>query len=239
MSPVDPASLQLFDDYSFVSSFEKNGFQDDYPAWPLSEGSANDEMLFQSPQAFDSATSRCGPKADFPYSTPMSWEEPQVVARQPRNALTSLTAEEEERLMQIAMPPETSPQSPVPAAKERLSATTPKPKATKRNNALTKQKSHNLIEKRYRTNLNQKILALRDAVPSLGTVAEANDEDDSEARSSAPKMNKNTILSKARDYILDLEKRNGSLIAQTKTLEARLEAFQILAKSKTNQAWRP
>lgn len=72
---------------------------------------------------------------------------------------------------------------------------------------LTKR-SHTIIEKRYRNNLNQKITALRESVPSLRADSEALDLG---GLVPASKLNKATILSKAIEYIQYLEKRNSSL----------------------------
>ena len=72
------------------------------------------------------------------------------------------------------------------------------------------KRSHNAIEKRYRTNLNQKIAALRDAVPSLRKLG-AMMADDGDGPISAQKLNKATVLSKAIEYIRHLEGRNQRL----------------------------
>ncbi|RDL32397.1 Uncharacterized protein BP5553_08853 [Venustampulla echinocandica] len=72
--------------------------------------------------------------------------------------------------------------------------------------------SHNLIEKRYRNNLNSKINALRDSIPSLRFAGkeeeEGEDAMDSDAgeRRKAQKCNKGIILDKAIQYIAELEK---------------------------------
>ena len=71
------------------------------------------------------------------------------------------------------------------------------------------KRSHTVIEKRYRTNLNQKIAALRDSVPSLRSNIQ--DPADLGGLTPASKLNKATVLSKAMEYIQHLERRNGSL----------------------------
>ena len=66
-----------------------------------------------------------------------------------------------------------------------------------------KKTAHNMIEKRYRTNLNDKIAALRDSVPSLRVMARSGNGDDEdeledlEGLAPAHKLNKATVLSKA------------------------------------------
>jgi hypothetical protein len=98
-----------------------------------------------------------------------------------------------------------------------------------------KKTAHNMIEKRYRNNLNDKIAALRDSVPSLRIMSKsARGEDTTEDREElhgltpAHKLNKATILSKATEYIRHLEKRNARLIDENETMQARITAFEKL-----------
>lgn len=70
-------------------------------------------------------------------------------------------------------------------------------------------RSHSLVEKRYRNNLNDKITDLRKSIPSLREDAQNRDEQPGSV--SAPKFNKATILTKAIEYIHQLEKRNAYL----------------------------
>ena len=98
-----------------------------------------------------------------------------------------------------------------------------------------KKTAHNMIEKRYRTNLNDKIAALRDSVPSLrimaGTSKMGDDDDDEDLGGLAPahKLNKATVLAKATEYIRHLEKRNKRLHDENDQLKNRLNAFEKLA----------
>ncbi|KAI5861359.1 hypothetical protein GGS23DRAFT_606251 [Durotheca rogersii] len=98
-----------------------------------------------------------------------------------------------------------------------------------------KKTAHNMIEKRYRTNLNDKIAALRDSVPSLRIMSKsARGEDTTEDREElhgltpAHKLNKATVLSKATEYIRHLEKRNMRLIDQNSAMQQRIAAFEKL-----------
>lgn len=100
-----------------------------------------------------------------------------------------------------------------------------------------KKAAHNMIEKRYRTNLNDKIAALRDSVPSLRVMSRTNnagDEDDDhedlEGLTPAHKLNKATVLSKATEYIRHLEKRNKCLGEEVDALKARLESYESYDK---------
>lgn len=78
-----------------------------------------------------------------------------------------------------------------------------------------KKTTHSMIEKRYRTNLNDKIAALRDSVPSLT-------QEDLRDLKLAHKLNKATVLSKATEYIKHLEKRNKSLTKKNASLNSQL-----------------
>jgi hypothetical protein len=63
-----------------------------------------------------------------------------------------------------------------------------------------KKTAHNMIEKRYRTNLNDKIAALRDSVPSLRIMSKSargedtnDDREDLQGLTPAHKLNKATV----------------------------------------------
>jgi hypothetical protein len=99
-----------------------------------------------------------------------------------------------------------------------------------------KKTAHNMIEKRYRTNLNDKIAALRDSVPSLRvmsrTSANGEEEDDDEdlgGLTPAHKLNKATVLSKATEYIRHLEKRNKKLQDEVTALKGRLDSYEKMS----------
>jgi hypothetical protein len=102
-----------------------------------------------------------------------------------------------------------------------------------------KKTAHNMIEKRYRNNLNDKIAALRDSVPSLRVMSRGNgqgaeeddDPEDLEGLTPAHKLNKATVLSKATEYIRHLEKRNKRLQDEVNALKSRLDSYEKLAIS--------
>lgn len=122
-----------------------------------------------------------------------------------------------------------------------------------------KKTAHNMIEKRYRTNLNDKIAALRDSVPALRVMvhrlehtdgvedgaidvnimdeikAEAGLEGDEDLGGLTPahKLNKATILSKATEYIAHLERKNRSLAKENSALRNRVEGFEMLVMSRS------
>ncbi|KAF2740207.1 hypothetical protein EJ04DRAFT_237420 [Polyplosphaeria fusca] len=94
-----------------------------------------------------------------------------------------------------------------------------------------KKTAHNMIEKRYRTNLNDKIAALRDSVPSLRVMSRTNgteedDPEDLEGLTPAHKLNKATVLSKATEYIRHLEKRNKRLHDELSATKARMDNYE-------------
>ncbi|KAH6647640.1 hypothetical protein BKA67DRAFT_523345 [Truncatella angustata] len=98
-----------------------------------------------------------------------------------------------------------------------------------------KKTAHNMIEKRYRTNLNDKIAALRDSVPSLRIMTKSSrgedttlDREELHGLTPAHKLNKATVLSKATEYIRHLEKRNGRLMDENSAMQARIAAFEKL-----------
>lgn len=128
-----------------------------------------------------------------------------------------------------------------------------------------KKTAHNMIEKRYRTNLNDKIAALRDSVPALrvmvhrlehtstdgeipdvsimdeiraeagGLLLDGGDEVDLGGLTPAHKLNKATILSKATEYIAHLERKNRGLASENASLRSRVANFEMLVMSRSGQ----
>ncbi|KAK3951126.1 helix-loop-helix DNA-binding domain-containing protein [Pseudoneurospora amorphoporcata] len=154
-----------------------------------------------------------------------------------KSSCSSSSDEEEHRRTKhvSTSPPPSSSRSPPRVKKEKgvspASATAPKKTA------------HNMIEKRYRTNLNDKIAQLRDSVPSLRLAAmrmeSGNYEDECEGEEGdlsgmipAPKLNKATILSKATEYINELERKVYGLDTENRALKARLEQMNMLLISR-------
>lgn len=85
--------------------------------------------------------------------------------------------------------------------------------ATKQTKSLRTNKSHNLVEKRYRANLNQKITELRNVIPCLhSTSATKHEKPNTPAEpEGTQKLNKATVLNKAIEYVQELETRNRLL----------------------------
>jgi Helix-loop-helix DNA-binding domain len=152
------------------------------------DDSLNDEPLLQSPQSLEE-TIDVPPRDDL-YSTPLSWERPKLGCRVSSSMpYVLLSPEEEFRLRAIAMPARSSPITP-PLSPSPEPVDIRKRKSRKRRSSessesdcsppphsrcLGPQKiAHYMVEKRYRTNLNKKIAALRDSVPSLRVIDEGN-----------------------------------------------------------------
>ncbi|KAL2008385.1 hypothetical protein VTN00DRAFT_8367 [Thermoascus crustaceus] len=142
-----------------------------------------------------------------------------------------------------------SPHSTIPANRKRKSTSDDdgsmataedSPRETKKMPG--KKRSHNVIEKRYRANLNEKIAELRDSVPSLRAVSKqlngaSVDDDDAEGVTPANKLNKASILSKATEYIRHLELRNKRLDEENMALKNRLRQLdKVLDQNATSVA---
>lgn len=139
-------------------------------------------------------------------------------------------------------PKRSSPSPPPPSVATRRSS-------SDKGAAAPKKTAHNMIEKRYRTNLNDKIAQLRDAVPALRVVVQRLEggpdeqgEDagflDDEFSGLAPvaKLNKATILSKATEYIAQLERRNRNLETENGALRGRMEGLEMMIMGRQAQA---
>jgi hypothetical protein len=150
-----------------------------------------EEPFFERPSGLSPSTTLEPPQENL-YSTPLSWSPPSRTTKldaQQFNFRSTLSLDEQAMLIAQAMPFQSQklfnyPSSPSSASspepcrknsKKRNSNTTAygsedddftQPPASTRNR-YSKKTSHNVIEKRYRTNLNDKIACLRDSVPSL------------------------------------------------------------------------
>lgn len=109
----------------------------------------------------------------------------------------------------------------------KLADAVPRGGSISKRGAKKEKSSHNMIEKRYRTNINDKIKALRDSVPALRVLVDSGDDDfdDLEGLQPAKKLNKATILSKATEYIKHLESKNEVLKKQNDELKAKLYGY--------------
>jgi hypothetical protein len=105
----------------------------------------------------------------------------------------------------------------------------------------SRKRGHNAIEKRYRTNLNDKINCLRLGIPSLSRrssadsksdeEAEDSDAEDMDSKTAQQKYGKAAILTRALEYIKHLETTTQRLGSEVDVLTTRVGAFEKLAMS--------
>jgi len=162
------------------------------------------------------------------YSTPLSWEPPLPVPKAEETVSTApftmnvLTPAQQEKLRSIAMPQhlqynnQNSPNSTASYKSNSISSPDNNDSHGRKRKSSTeaededdedsgdhppvKKTAHNMIEKRYRTNLNDKIAALRDSVPSLRIMQKsargedtAGDREELQGLTPAHKLNKATV----------------------------------------------
>ncbi|KAF2502386.1 hypothetical protein BU16DRAFT_554447 [Lophium mytilinum] len=244
LSPGNTSPSQLMQPDTLPYSF--SGTTDSTPAFQF--------------QGAMSSPSDGGPTPNgFLPTPPIGWDQ-----QQGDNPIFSpINFEQQSALRNMAMPPRSTPSlhhspssagnvhsspdsihsSPEPAqsgsSKKRKSSSEEESEESKQDRQPPiKKTAHNMIEKRYRTNLNDKIAALRDSVPSLrimsrgnGTGEEEDDPEDLEGLTPAHKLNKATVLSKATEYIRHLEKRNKRLADELQACKARLDNMEKIAMS--------
>ncbi|KKY38528.1 putative serine-rich protein [Diaporthe ampelina] len=226
-----------------------------------SEGVNDTRPLFQSPQMNLGMPSRQpssvpaqGPNSGLP--TPPEPTQASQQRRYPARANLKRKSSSDEDASSPSSP--RSSCSPPPPQRRHTAPSTKEesPSTTASKPALgPKKTAHNMIEKRYRTNLNDKIAALRDSVPALRVMVHRLEHADDEVNSSANimdeikaeagldieddlggvtpahKLNKATILSKATEYIAHLERKNRSLAKENSALRNRVEGFEMLVMS--------
>jgi hypothetical protein len=228
-----------------MSAMMGNGLDDGSVAF---QDSMTEEPLFQAPQDMQAQ------QTNDIFTNPLPWShaQPRHRTQQPTTTYQPLSQSETANLITTAMPATSATISPtIPKQSENRrkrksmsSATSSSSSASsnpppRRQSAPVKKTAHNMIEKRYRTNLNDKIAALRDSVPSL-RLTEKKDingdaiiQEDLGGLEAAQKLNKATILSKATEYISYLEKRNTNLSKECQSLKDRVDAFEILLMSRS------
>lgn len=215
------------------------------------EGLSDNQPLFQNPHVLRAEEARSPRKADMSgaYVTQPATRPLPSVSQQVSDSATSRYPNRKRK---------SSPNA-SPGSHSTHSSPSPPPSQRRAVSGAPKKTAHNMIEKRYRTNLNDKIAALRDSVPSLrvmvhkleasqngggGSSEEADGEDmmweeDLGGLAPAHKLNKATILSKATEYITHLERKNRNLAKENAALRTRVEGFEMLVLSRggTDGLW--
>jgi hypothetical protein len=184
--------------------------------------------------------------------------------RRPVQGYVTLTAAEQQSLQAIAMPyraqatASSEPTTPTTSVSTVSRSPSPDikapPRKTKKRkssrddddelpNALcqSRKRGHNAIEKRYRTNLNDKIACLRQGIPPLwrrsasdprpGDEGEESDAETGDKKACQQKYGKAAILTRALEYIQHLESTTQRLGDEVAGLKTRVGAFERLAMS--------
>ena len=92
---------------------------------------------------------------------------------------------------------------------------------------LTKKKRHSVIEKRYRTTLNDRISSLHDMIPCLrdSKSQETTTQFNCKGSLKCQKVTKEAIISGAIEYIQYLEQHHRRVIYENEVLRASLASF--------------
>ncbi|CAG8722823.1 16538_t:CDS:2 [Dentiscutata erythropus] len=118
-----------------------------------------------------------------------------------------------------------NPKLPVssPKSSTATSEPQPKPKAQNKQN----KTAHNVIERRYRNNINDRINDLKNVVPALCHLKSRDDDviEEVDGIPAATKTNKATILRKATEYIVHLKKKNLDLKCENVILKKIIAAI--------------
>lgn len=225
--------------------------------------STDNEVSFEdAPFEFEEPPQSChGLQFDMPFQTA-----PQMPLdlRRPFRGYSTLTAAEQQSLHGIAAPYRMLPQVKIPS--EPSSPTTSNSmesrstsqesetqsrKCKKRKWSVdeeevpnaqkcqSRKRGHNAIEKRYRTNLNDKINRLRQGIPPFwrrsssdskaGDEREDSDPQTVDKRTGQQKYGKAAILTRALEYIQHLESTNESLSDEVAVLRAQAGTFEKYA----------
>jgi Helix-loop-helix DNA-binding domain len=88
--------------------------------------------------------------------------------------------------------------------------------------------AHRAVERRYRSNLNLKIIKLGQCIPAIRSQVTGIDNLDDCQTASKTKLQKGHVLSKAVDYIQSLQQVVSDLEADKKELENRVETLHMM-----------
>jgi Helix-loop-helix DNA-binding domain len=232
---------------------------------PCSYSTANEYPFEDAPFEIDEALPQ---SSSLPLAPPatlfLANLQPQQDLRRSFRGFSSLTEAEERDLQDIAMPSRMlsaikiasepssptsshSDQSPSPSLEpESRTRKTRKRKSSQDDGEVpsalcqSRKRGHNAIEKRYRTNLNDKINCLRLGIPALSRRSSSDTKSDEDAEDSDEDMDTKTaqqkygkaaILTRALEYIQHLETTTQRLGHEVDVLATRVGAFEKLAMS--------
>ncbi|CAG8461712.1 4621_t:CDS:2 [Dentiscutata erythropus] len=108
-----------------------------------------------------------------------------------------------------------------------ISASRPQKDSKKLTNKQQKKVAHNVIERRYRNNINDRIIELKNVVPALCHLKNKDDDviEEVDGIPAATKTNKATILTKATEYIMYLKNNNQKFKNENMLLKKIIEAI--------------
>jgi hypothetical protein len=228
-----------------------------------SDVSFDDVLVDDTPLEFDGPC--LSPTEGFPFESSSSpdsiyVDQPTDERRGSYFGFSTLSLAEQRNLQDIAMPYLMHPAEIMPeqedaaALSSSSSSSSPKPKVKapskkRKSSAASKpdagelcqsrKRGHNAIEKKYRTNLNDKIVALRDCIPSPCTfldgqiIKDESKDDEDSSKDASYKYGKAAVLTRAVEYITHLEETMTVLGVEADILKARVLAFEKLAMSRT------
>lgn len=260
--PTDFLNLRIPGEHS--KECNSNPTDEEWNDWMKWEGGSDPSFLPENPSLFEDAP--------FEFEEPLFLQSepnngvfsPMFENEKDSQNYPSLSKEEQQNLQNIAMPYlfsqatiSSEPSSPTLSHTSTSACISPEPespvrKTRKRKSTIdtevplavcqSRKRGHNAIEKRYRTNLNEKINCLRQGVPSLcktptsesvpSATADREDGDDSEnEEADSKKYGKAAILTRALEYIQHLETTTQRLGSEVMVLKTRVGAFEKLAMS--------
>jgi hypothetical protein len=201
----------------------------------------NDFSFEDASFELNSPLTTSGPFPFRGYSTLTIDEERQAIAVAMAGVLAPVTGSTAPPSQSSSPEPERKPEIRTRKTKKRKAAVEEEPETFTQ----LRKRGHNAIEKRYRTNLNQKINELRAGVPSLcktfnnninnnnnddeGDEEQDSDADGGDSKAGQQKYGKAAILTRALEYIKHLEMTTQKLGTELVVLKTRIGAFEKLA----------
>ncbi|KAL4975999.1 hypothetical protein BDW66DRAFT_151346 [Aspergillus desertorum] len=224
----------------FAAPTDINGFTVSHDE-SLSSDQESDDQSF-SPANFMASTPPSASTLDLPSPMAMAMKiktEPQTInpcTAQPQHSKrkASMISTSSSRYSSPELPPQQPSPPPPPTTTTRRSRATSSANNSDENNArgrnAAKRAAHNIIEKRYRTNMNAKFVALEKAMSvktsGVSKAVSTNSNNSNGVKSSAS-LKKSEILSNAIAYMQELQEVNERLRKEISALnrERRANAY--------------